>query len=100
MINPYAYTPSVDGVECKIKKETSLGIHYTVNFRSAFPARYLGENAVVGEYLLPRGQKRAPLAILLHGMGDRSVWPCRLIARTLARKGIASFILYLVSLGA
>jgi esterase/lipase len=29
-------------------------------------------------------------------MGARSLYPCRLIARTLAKKGIASFILYLV----
>ena len=29
-------------------------------------------------------------------MGDRSVRPCRLIARTLAKNGIASFILYLI----
>ncbi len=50
----------------------------------------------MGEFLFPQGKTKAPLAILIHGMGDRSVVPCRLIARTLAKKGIASFILYLV----
>lgn len=37
-----------------------------------------------------------PLAILIHGMGDRSVFPCRLMAHTLAKNGIACFVLYLV----
>jgi esterase/lipase len=40
--------------------------------------------------------ERAPLAILVHGWGDRSVIPCRLLARDLVKKGIACFILYLV----
>jgi dienelactone hydrolase len=96
MINPYPCVKLNDGVECYLKEENSLFTSYKVRFNSSFTTRYLGANMVVGEYVSPRGRKNSPLAILIHGMGDRSVIPCRLIARTLVKKGIASFILYLV----
>lgn len=49
-----------------------------------------------GEYFSPTHGEKFPLAILVHGMGDRSTVPCQMLARDLARQGIASFILYLV----
>jgi len=97
MMNPYSYTKLNDGVNCRFKEETNLWSRYLVDFPSAQTSRYLGSNRVIGEYLLPKDTAgKLPLAILVHGMGDRSVFPCRLLARTLAKKGIACFILYLV----
>jgi cephalosporin-C deacetylase-like acetyl esterase len=96
MFNPYIYNRQDNGVNCRLVKETSNLARYTVDFASAFPARYLGNNRVKGEYFLPRVQGRVPLCIIVHGMGDHSLMPCRLIARTLVKKGIACFILFLV----
>ena len=96
MINPYTYTILNDGSNCILKEETNLWFHYAIDFPSAQSAKYLGNSQVQGEYLLPKTNGKVPLAILVHGMGDRSVIPCKLIARTLAKQGIASFILYLI----
>jgi dienelactone hydrolase len=96
MINPYVYSRQNNGVNCCLIKETSGWTRYAVDFTSAFSAKYLGNNKVKGEYFLPRAQGRVPLCIIVHGMGDRSIVPCRLIARTLVKKGIACFILLLV----
>jgi cephalosporin-C deacetylase-like acetyl esterase len=96
MINPYSYVRQDNGVNINLKEETRRWFHYRVDFPSAQSLKYLGNNRVVGEYIFPRNVEKAPLAILIHGMGERSVIPCRLIAHTLARHGIASFSLYLV----
>jgi hypothetical protein len=96
MTNPYSYIRQTNGVKCHLEKETDLCTIRRVSFPSAFSSSYLGNSHVLGEYYFPNGKTRAPLAILIHGMGDRSVIPCRLLARTLAKRGIASFILYLV----
>jgi esterase/lipase len=45
---------------------------------------------------MPKAGHNVPLAILVHGMGDYSVIPCRLLARTLLKQGIACFIPYLI----
>ena len=49
-----------------------------------------------GDYFRPLRAGNAPLVILIHGLGDLSAVPCRLLARTLVNKGIGSFVLYLV----
>jgi esterase/lipase len=95
-MNPYSYASDEPHFNLHLKKTTPRWSCYTVDFPTAHPTRYEKTNVARGEYFQPRGASHAPLAILLHGMGDRSVIPCRLLARTLARKGIASFILYLV----
>jgi dienelactone hydrolase len=96
MINPYLYTPQNNGVSRSLKEETADWTGYHVTFPSAVSSSHLGNVRVSGDYLFPKGRSRAPLAVLVHGMGDRSITPCNMIARTLAKKGIASFILYLV----
>ena len=49
-----------------------------------------------GEYFRPRSVEHFPLVILVHGMGDLNIIPCNLTAHALAKRGIASFVLYLV----
>jgi dienelactone hydrolase len=95
-MNPYAYVKQNSGISCDLKRETDRWSRYSVDFPSAQPARHLGGTQVRGEYIVPKRDGRLPLAVIVHGMGDRSVRPCRLIARTLAKKGIATFIIYLV----
>jgi|WetSurMetagenome_2_1015567.scaffolds.fasta_scaffold12069_4 cephalosporin-C deacetylase-like acetyl esterase len=96
MINPYVYTKQSDGFNSRLIEESKLGLRYSVSFPSAQTDGCLGNNPVKGEFLLPKVQGKMPLAILVHGMGGSSVSPCRKIAGTLAQKGIASFILYLI----
>lgn len=96
MMNPYYYIRQNNGYNLNLKEETSRWSCYSLEFSSARSLEHLGYCGVKGEYYFPRGLSRAPLAILIHGMGDRSVIPCKLIAHTLAKSGIASCILYLV----
>jgi cephalosporin-C deacetylase-like acetyl esterase len=95
-INPYNYTPQNNGVSRSLKERSGTWTGYDVIFPSAISTPHLGAVQVAGEFIVPSAQGRVPLAILVHGMGDRSIGPCRMIARTLAKRGIASFILYLV----
>ncbi len=95
-MNPYSYTRGEPRFNLSLKRKTAGWSHYTVAFPSAHPTRYEEANTVLGEYFQPLGVERAPLAILLHGMGDLSLIPCRLLARSLVKRGIACFILYLV----
>ena len=95
-MNPYTYSKDKFQPNLQLKQTTRHWLHYLVNFPTAHPTRHEKNNTVWGEYFQPRGVDNAPLAILLHGVGDFSVVPCKLLAKTLAKKGIASFVLYLV----
>jgi len=95
-VNPYSYVRNESQFNLQLKRTTAKWIHYTVGFSSAYPARCPEHSAVLGEYFQPRVADKAPLVILLHGVGDHSLIPCRLLARTLLKEGIACFILYLV----
>src|SRR4030043_5761 len=95
-MNPYSYQRNELGSNMHLKETTSRWSRYAVDFSTAHTTQYKESNNVFGEYFQPRDADCAPLAIMVHGWGDRSVIPCRLLARDLAKKGIASFILYLV----
>jgi len=71
-------------------------LHYLVDFPPPPPPPIELNNTVLGEYFQPRGADNAPLVVLLHGVGDLSVKPCRMLAKVLAKKGIAAFVLYSV----
>jgi len=95
MQNPFNYTRQNDSVKMEQAEQKNSWSRYSVKFPSAFPANSLGTSEVLGEYYLPQ-KSRCPLVILVHGMGESSMIPCRMITRTLLKKGIAVFILYLV----
>jgi len=95
-MNPYSYPSGEPIFNLHLKETTSKWLRYAVDFPTAHPTQYEENNTVRGEYLCPRGVERAPLAILVHGWGDHSIIPCKLLARTLVKRGIACFILYLV----
>lgn len=78
-------------------RATSGWQSYEVRFPAAFPTRHESHHIARGTYLQPRcGSGAAPLVVLLHGVGDHSVWPCRWLAHRLAGRGVACFLLYLV----
>jgi len=95
-MNPYDYTGYASQFNLRLKKENTDWQHYTVDFPAAFPTRYKENHTVRGEYFQPRGTTKTPLVIMLHGVGDHSVAPCKFLARNLAKQGIASLVLYLV----
>lgn len=95
-MNPYSYTRGEPHFNLHLKKTAAKWLHYAVGFPSAYPTRFPENSTVLGEYFQPRGVDNAPLAVLLHGMGDLSTIPCKLLARSLVKRGIACFILYLV----
>jgi len=95
-MNPYNYQRQDIQANVQLKETTSRWLRYEVDFPTAYVADNEENNVVLGEYFQPRNDSRSPLAIITHGWGDRSAIPCRLLARTLAKKGIAAFILYLV----
>ncbi len=95
-MNLYSYQADNPGFNVKLAKENRSWQRYTVSFPTAHPTHYEKSNTVWGEYFRPKTGRKLPLAILIHGLGDRSVIPLKLLARSLVRRGIACFILYLV----
>jgi len=95
-VNPYIYQSDKQPFNLRLNKVTEKWSSYLVDFPSAFHSGLWGGSLARGEYFQPQGQGPAPLVILLHGMGDHSVIPCRLLARSLAGNGTACLVLYLV----
>jgi predicted esterase len=93
---PYNYPHVEPDFDLQLNQTARGWLRYTVKFSVAKPTGYKENNVAYGEYYQPRRGANWPLAILVHGWGDRSLLPCRMLARDLARKGIASFILFLV----
>jgi len=95
-MNPYDYLNGEPEANLQLKRAAQRWLHYTVDFPTANPTRYEKVNTIRGEYFQPRNAAQAPLAILIHGIGDPSLLPARSLARALAKEGIACFVLYLV----
>ncbi|MBI4286760.1 MAG: alpha/beta hydrolase family protein [Chloroflexi bacterium] len=94
-VNPYSYSGGCP-FDLRLKEETRRWRRYAVAFPTAFPSRYFGDSQAYGEYFVPRQGHNGSLAILVHGWGDRSLIPCRFLARSLVKQGFACFVLYLV----
>jgi len=94
-VNPYNYDNSVRQVNLCLKKDTPKLLHYAVQFQSALDTGYAENSIIKGEYYWPRVEHKTALAILVHGMGDHSVIPCRLLTHSLLKREVACFIPYL-----
>lgn len=92
----YTYQSGEQPFNLRLKKTTRKWAWHGVDFPSAVHNGHWGRSIVRGEYYQPQGAARAPLVILLHGMGDHSVIPCKLLAKSLAGNGTACVILYLL----
>lgn len=95
-MNPYTYQRDHVEANMQLIKTNRKWLHYAVDFPSAHPTEYAENNTVLGEYFQLKNSNRAPVVILVHGWGDHSIIPCRLLAPTLLKKGFNCFILYLV----
>jgi len=95
-MKPYSYPNGEPQFNLRLKQTTPRWLRYTADFPTAHPTRYEENNTVRGEYFQPRNANNAPLVILLHGMGDQSLIPCKLLARALVKRGMACFVLYSV----
>jgi len=95
-MNLYSYLSTNTAFRLTLKNLTENYCQYRLDFTSASLANWPEGLAASGEYFQPRKANRAPLVILLHGMGDRSVIPCQLLAKALLKGGIACLILYLL----
>jgi cephalosporin-C deacetylase-like acetyl esterase len=95
-MNPFSYSCDDPSTNLHSEEITSRWLRYEVDFDTAHPTRYQETNTVHGEYFQPKDIDRAPLVILVHGIGDQSIIPCRFLARNLVKRGIACFIPYLV----
>ncbi len=92
--NPYDYNP---GKHCAVLPTGANGTYrkLAVNFPSAVTVQGSKPADVLGTCYLPQKVEKAPLVVLVHGVGDTSAVPCHALARALATIGIASFIIYL-----
>ena len=90
----YRYTNGNLNYNTNLIEATPRWSRYSVEFPSAHPTRHQENNTVKGEYFHPYGVQNAPLAILVHGMGDYGAIPCKFLARSLVKKGIACFVVY------
>ena len=95
-MNPYSYQSGEQTFNLRLKEMTKRWSCQLVDFPSAFHNSHWGSSIVRGEYFRPQRSSNVPLVILLHGLGDHSVIPCKLLARALAGNRIACLILYLV----
>jgi esterase/lipase len=94
-LNPFKYNHNLSGVTTRIKKQTATCRVIEVSFQSAIDTGYSKNSLITGDYYVPNTRNPVPLAILVHGMGDYSMIPCRMLARSLVQKNIACFVPYL-----
>jgi len=96
-MNPFEYKNTTPDFKLKLIESNRHRSRYAVSFQISRPTAYPEHNTASGEYYLPSVKtNKFPLTILVHGLGDNSATPCRMIAEDLAKKGIASFIIFLV----
>lgn len=96
-LNPFDYQPKLSNINIKLKKQKKHYQILSVSFASAIDTGYTRNSNVMGDYYCPDSDEPAPLMILVHGIGDYSVLPCRLLADNLVKQGIACFIPYLTT---
>ncbi|MGD9116034.1 MAG: alpha/beta fold hydrolase [Dehalococcoidia bacterium] len=93
-MNPYEYPRDDFKPNLQLRQTTRRWRRYLVDFPAARPTPHEKNNTVLGDYYQPQKAANAPLVVLLHGVGDFSAIPCRMLARALAGQGMACFVLY------
>ena len=92
--NPYTYVKDDNFVVEPIAGSNKRQ-HLKLSFPSACPTDYPEMDTVTGDYYFPENAAKPPLVVLVHGVGDTSTVPCRLLAGALAKAGIASLTLHM-----
>ena len=100
MDDPYSYPARAAQFALTLDRETNGWRRYRVEFPTGGPTRYFtADRPGRGELYRPSESGRRPpwpLVVLVHGWGDHSLLPCRMLARALVRRGIACFLPHLV----
>lgn len=94
-MNPYSYENGIYDLTSELIEDTPKGQHYSVQFRSNIDSGFPENNNIEGKFYLPKVRHKVPLVILVHGMGDYSIIPCKILAKSLLKRGIACFVPYL-----
>ncbi|MBN2239146.1 MAG: alpha/beta hydrolase family protein [Dehalococcoidales bacterium] len=94
-MNPFDYVPKLENSSVNLKKKKEGYRIFSVRFSSAIDTGYTRNSYVMGDYYLPDSDTPFPFLILVHGMGDYSVIPCRILSRYLVKQGVACFVPYL-----
>ena len=94
-MDPYEYSGGEPDFTLGVEKANSKWSRRSVEFSTGCPTLHWESRTARGEYFRPLKADRLALGIILHGLGDLSVVPCRLLARTLVNRGIACLVLYL-----
>ncbi len=94
-MNPFKYNNTLTGITTRLIKQTASYRVYEVSFRSAIDTGYSRNSTVMGDYYVPVTDNPVPLAVLVHGMGDYSVLPWRVMAGNFINRKIACFLPYL-----
>ena len=93
-MHPYSYQKTSFPVNMNQDIKNVQWARYTVDFPTARPSVYHEYNTVRGLYYQPICKNPVPLVIMIHGMGDYSAVPWKALAPSLAKRGIAAFVLY------
>jgi predicted esterase len=94
-INPFLYASKQPDFDLRLVKQNKHWRRYQVSFPVIATGYFPGGKIARGEYYEPVTKEKAPLAILIHGWGDHSVIPFKLMVDGLVRRGTACFVLYL-----
>ncbi len=89
-MDPYAYTPGQTDFRLEPKGRLAGADGFKLSYASAV-ASPLAPGRATGEYYHPRRAKPR-LVIIVHGMGDTSLIPARLLARSLISCGWACYL--------
>jgi len=94
-MNPYNYQKTDFQVNMNQDIKSNHWVRYAVDFQTAHPTVYPEYNTVRGLYYQPIRKNPTPFVILVHGMGDFTAVPWKILAPSLAKMGIAAFVLFL-----
>ena len=94
-INPFRYTAGPAVFNLRLVKQNKHLRHYLVDFPVVSSDHFPGGDVARGEYYETLGKNAAPLVIMIHGWGDRSIIPLKWMVPGLNQRGIACFVLYL-----
>lgn len=93
----YEYEAEQSGFSLDIGEAGKYWVRYDLEFEGKNIAEGdVERTSAGGDLYLPKHPScKSPLVILLHGIGDHSVIPCAMVAKTLAKRGYASLVIYL-----
>jgi len=95
-MSPFDYSRGKPDFIVEMEKANPKWSRSSVTFVTADPAAHNESRIVKGEYYRPTQARKVPLAIIVHGLGDQTVFPCKMLARSLVKSGIACLVLHTV----